>query len=533
MTEPERRLRSLIVEDSQDDAELVALRLERAGFELVKRRVASAEDLRTALAEAAWDVVISDYGMPGFDAPAALAIVREIAPELPFIIVSGSVGEELAVRAMKDGAHDFFLKDRLDRLPSAVEREVREARLRAERREALERLRASEEQLKGIFEQVIVGIVQLDRDGRFTLVNQKFAHIVGRTTEELTRMREHDITHPDDLPAVAPLFERASRTERAFAMEKRYVRSDGLDVWVNANVAVLSDQRGQNRGVVMVVEDISDRRRVERERERLMSDLERTVKVSEMFVGVLGHDLRNPLMTITMGATLLFRECADGDSERARIVTRIARSSDRMGRMIDQLLDFTRIRMGKGVPLATRETDLGEVVRQATEEITLGSEGEDVRFEIVGETGGRWDRDRLLQLASNLIANAVGHRDGATPVTIRVDGGHPRMVKLEVANSGVIPASILPAIFDPLRSTKITKRDRASGLGLGLFITKQIAHAHGGSIRVDSDPAGGTTRFVVELPREIPTEAETRPQSFELPVASSDEGTVASGTRSR
>ncbi len=505
----------LVVEDVPADAELVILQLENGGYTVTWERVASAAELRAALAAKSWDVVISDYGMQGFDAPAALAIVRETVSDLPFIIVSGSVGEELAVRAMKAGAHDFFLKDHLERLPAAIAREVGEARLRAERRDALDRLHASEEQRRVLLDQVIVGIFQTEPKGRFIYANQRFCEITGRSNAELLSLRERDITHPDDVATYEASLDRAREETHGFVLAKRYLRPNGVEVWVNASVSVIATGSGQPH-VVGVVDDITDRRRAERERERLVADLERTVKVSEMFIGVLGHDLRNPLQTITMAAALLRR----GETkEIEKNAARIAKAGERMRRMIDQLLDFTRMRIGMGIPLAAQELDLGEIARLAIDEIAVGSESSELDLVLEGSTRGSWDRDRLFQLISNLLANAVDHREPGSIVRVRVDGRRAAWVKLEVQNRGVIPPAILPNIFEPLQTTKRNKQDRASGLGLGLFITRQIARAHGGTVYVESDPSIGT-RFVVELPRELATSESTPAvgsSSFDLP----------------
>lgn len=532
MTGDREPLRVLVIDDSPVDVELIVLALERAGMKPAWRSVGTATEVRRALIESRWDVVISDYHLQDFDAPAALAVVRELAGPVPFIIVSGSVGEEQAVLVMKAGANDFFLKDRLDRLGQAIEREVLEARMREERTAAVERLRASEQRLKAVVDQVIVGIAQLDHDGAFTLVNQRFAEMTGRSIAELLTMREQDLTHPDDATAVGSRPRKDGGGLPHCSIEKRYVRPNGTHIWVNASLSELSDAAGRAVGVVMVVDDVTDRRRIERERELLMKDLERTVKVSEMFAGVLGHDLRNPLMTITMGATLLARRCADtGAKDMTEVVTRIVRSSDRMRRMIDQLLDFTRIRIGKGVPLVAQRLDLAEVARQVIDEIA-GADAADVHLEVDGDVTGDWDRDRLLQLVSNLVANAVHHREPESDVLVRVDGVTPAVVRLAVENRGAIPPAILPTIFEPLQTTKNASRDRASGLGLGLFITRQIARAHGGSIRVDSDDQRGT-RFVVELPRSHIPESESRlqPSSFEVSVPSSGSGETPSSDR--
>ncbi len=129
-------LRALVVEDSPDDAELIILEMSRSGIEAVWKRVESAEEVRAALTESSWDVVLSDYNLPGFGAREALVQLREIDPDLPFIVVSGTIGEEQAVAMMRAGAADYLLKGNLTRLGAAVEREIREAASRRARRAA-------------------------------------------------------------------------------------------------------------------------------------------------------------------------------------------------------------------------------------------------------------------------------------------------------------------------------------------------------------------------------------------------------------
>lgn len=133
-------------------------------------------------------------------------------------------------------------------------------------------------------------------------------------------------------------------------------------------------------------------------------------------------------------------------------------------------------------------------------------EESELRLAVDGDPAGTWDQDRLAQLVSNLAGNAVQHRRLRSPVELRIDGTAPERVVLEVANDGVVPAEMLPVIFEPLSPGEHRRREGSSGLGLGLYISQQIAAAHGGSIRVDSD--AGRTRFTVELPRTAPAEVD-------------------------
>ena len=221
------------------------------------------------------------------------------------------------------------------------------------------------------------------------------------------------------------------------------------------------------------------------------------VRISEMFVGAIAHDLRNALSAISTSAGLLSRRAeSEGISKP---VNRILISSDRMARMIDQLLDFTRIHLGRGLPIEREEVDLSQICRVVIDELEA-AQGCSIRFEHAGDLVGFGDRDRLSQLLSTLGGNACQHRRAATPVLVRADGTQTSMVMLEVWNEGVIPKNFLPVIFDPLQVGTGKRREGISGLGLGLYISQQIVVAHGGTIRVESCEEKGT-RFVVGLPR--------------------------------
>jgi GAF domain-containing protein len=239
-----------------------------------------------------------------------------------------------------------------------------------------------------------------------------------------------------------------------------------------------------------------ERARAAAQRERLVEELERTVHFNEMFAGILGHDLRNPLGAIVAAANLLLLNTED--SKSFSWIRRILGSSERMTRMVDQLLDFTRVRIGGGLALARHPCDLRELARQTVEEIELANPGWRFVFESTGELAGHWHGDRLVQVLSNLISNAVQHGSPDRPLVVRLDGTQP-LVRVEIQNHGAIPPELLPALFDPFRSAK-HKRDGARGLGLGLFITEQIVRAHGGELAVSSSESEGTT-FWFQLPR--------------------------------
>jgi signal transduction histidine kinase len=174
-----------------------------------------------------------------------------------------------------------------------------------------------------------------------------------------------------------------------------------------------------------------------------------------------------------------------------------------MRRMIDDLLDFTHARLGRGLPLVPRDTNLLEIAQACVEEL----QPQDPAIVVLsqGDPRGRWDPDRLAQLLTNLLANALEHGSRGSPVQVHIDGQRGEHVELEVHNEGAIEPSMLPVIFDPFASGR-RKRGRRAGLGLGLYITQQIAVGHGGAITADSSPERGT-RLRVALPRLVVTPA--------------------------
>jgi signal transduction histidine kinase len=233
-----------------------------------------------------------------------------------------------------------------------------------------------------------------------------------------------------------------------------------------------------------------------------VSALEETIRGNELFAAVLAHDLRNPLGTITTAAQLLLMRLEDSgvaaDSE-TKPLSRILSSGHRMTRMIEQLLDFTRARTGGGIELNPRQNDLGELCADVRGEFEVAHPEWQIHCELIGNQNGRWDADRLLQLVSNVLANAGQHGQVEGGIHLKLDGSHPDFVRVEVHNGGSIPESLLPHLFDPFRPTR-HHRGRSGGLGLGLFIVREIARAHGGSVDVSSSEAEGTT-FVIQLPR--------------------------------
>ncbi|MCP3137701.1 sensor histidine kinase [Pyxidicoccus xibeiensis] len=316
----------------------------------------------------------------------------------------------------------------------------------------------------------------LDKDFRFVMVNEN--------QERLSRTRREDTLGRvfwDVFPATAHPGSKYWVEYHRVAEQRVPSRFDEyyapLDLWTSTSVYPTREG-----GIAAFFRDVTEEKHTEQFRERLL--------------GIVGHDLRNPLGNITLTTQLLLRREAVPDVVLTG-VRRIATSADRMTRMIDDLLDFTRASMGGGIPLDRRPTDLCWLVQETVAEFELTHPGRVVLACARGAHTGAWDPGRLAQVVSNLVGNALVHGDEDSPVRVELRADGPD-VELSVHNDGPpVPAELLPRIFDPFKQAGRDAGRR--GLGLGLYIVQHLVRAHGGSITASSSAEEGT-RFIVRLP---------------------------------
>jgi signal transduction histidine kinase len=234
-----------------------------------------------------------------------------------------------------------------------------------------------------------------------------------------------------------------------------------------------------------------------RQRQQLreqMTTLTDTLRMNEMFIAILSHDLRNPLNAVLTGAELLLR--VSNESSTHGVAERIRSSGRRMARLVSDVLDMARSRVGGGMSLSVEEVDLAEVIRRVVAEHPAES---GIGVELKGDLCGTWDPGRLAQALSNLLGNALQHGTAGERIEVLADGSAPSFVRLSVSNAGRIPSSRLESLFDPFGG-RDPRANPESGLGLGLYIVNQIVLAHDGSIELRQDDPE-RVRFELELPR--------------------------------
>ncbi|HEY6930124.1 MAG TPA: PAS domain S-box protein [Thermoanaerobaculia bacterium] len=327
-------------------------------------------------------------------------------------------------------------------------------------------------------------IVSKDLNGRILTWNAAAERLFGYTSEEIVGQSIRTLLPDIRADDFFSILDRIRRGERVEHYETIRRRKDGTLIEVSLTVSPIYDEEGKIVGASKIARDLTALRETQREQERLR----------QLFLATLGHDLRNPLNTIVVSLAHLQARLPDSLRDVSK---RMMTSADRMARMIDQLLDFTRARMGGGIPVVPAPNDLRQIFAAVTDELEAQHPNR-VRLSAQGEFRGRWDADRLAQMLVNLLANALDHGSPQSPVEVRLthENGAARV---DVQNRGpVISDDARGEIFEPFRRRNLNSATASRGLGLGLFITREIVRSHGGTIDLVS--RNNETVFTVKLP---------------------------------
>lgn len=506
-------MRVLIIEDSADDAELMALELRRSGLELTWERVEDIQALERRLIEERWDVVLTDHALPQLRSTDVIRLVHAIDPNTPCILVSGKIGEEAAAAAIRQGASGFVSKPHLGRLGPVVERELRDAAGRRAHRRAIEALRESEERYRQLAE-AMPDPVAVHQHGRLVYVNRAAARFLGaEESRELVGRPVVDFIHPEERQAARLERHELLKGRRPMAVERRFVRPDGSTVYGEA-VAVPILYHGEP-AVLVAVRDVTARKELEEELREAHAELqrhaheledrveERTRELREAqqqlleaerqavlgrVAGALAHEMRHPLGVLTNLAFLM--QLQSGEAQVERRTQAMEREIRRLNAHLIALLDFTH-----PVMLNLTEVDLAALL-QIVLEASPPPEPIRVRRRLRAAGGLRADPAALGKAISCLVRNAYQamSNGGQLLIETRRRGA---WIELRIGDSGPgISAEELKKVFQPLYTT------RAFGLGLGLPTAKLLIEAHGGQLELESRTGRGTTA-VIRLPTTV------------------------------
>ncbi len=502
----DEQLRVLIIEDSEDDALLIARVLRRGGYDVQVEQVDTAEEMRAALARQPWDIIICDYTMPKFSGLAALTILKESGLDLPFIIVSGTIGETAAVAAMKAGAHDYVMKDNLTRLIPIIQRELEETKVRRERRRAEQdklrlqaQVEAQAQQMQHIVNTIPEGVLLLDRDNIVIQANpvaKEDLRVLADTAvgHKLTQLGGRPITTLQTSPPKG-FWHKVQAKGRSFEIIAKPVEA-GVDTL----------------GWVLVIRDVTR----EQEITQRMHQQERLIAVGQLAAGI-AHDFNNIMTVITLYTHLMLKtpDLSDRLQERLNVV---AQQALRASALIEQILDFSRSTVLEKHPL-----DLLPFLKEFIKLLkrTLPEHIEITLTYGLDQYMVNADPTRMQQVLMNLAFNARDAMPQGGKLRVSLEYAHfetpeklpvPEMspgswIKIAVSDTGVgIPPDIQPKIFDPFFTTK----EGGEGTGLGLAQAFGIMKLHEGEIVMESEVGQGAT-FTLYLPPLKTSQTEATP----------------------
>jgi PAS domain S-box-containing protein len=506
-----RDLRLLMVEDSEADAHLLVRELRRGGYDVSFERVQTGPALRDALRRAPWDMVISDCGMPGFNAMTALTITRSEVTDIPFIVLSGTLDEEDAVEVLRAGANDFLTKQRIARLLPAVERELREKAVRDESKQSQKRIKVTEERFRTLLESAPDGMVIVGSDGRIAFVNNQTETLFGYSRQELVGELIEVLVPPHFRASLrlrrTSFFASSEPLSLGTGLELTALRRDGTEFPVEIRLSPARTAEGDV--VTAAIRDVTARKDAERALRDAEAQLRHAQKMEAVgtLAGGIAHDFNNVLSVILSYAGFLTEALKPGDPLRADI-DEISKAAGRAVNLTRQLLAFSRKQS-----FAPRVVDLNEIVT-GIDGMLRRVTGADIELTLVPGRGVGTvlaDPGHVEQVIMNLVVNA---RD-ATPkggtihvvttaleVKDAVEAPCPNMspghyVVIEVRDTGVgMDIETRARIFEPFFTTK----EIGKGTGLGLAVVYGIVTQSAGFIDVDTAPGAGTT-FRVYFPR--------------------------------
>jgi PAS domain S-box-containing protein len=503
-----RKLRILMLEDETRDADLVRHTLKEGGFDFAFRRVETESEFVRELKEFQPNVILSDHGLPQFDGFTALSIAKARSPDVPFIFVTGSLGEEMAIKALKSGAADFVLKHHLTTLPPALHRALRQVEFRVQRRRAEEALQSSEERYRSLVE-LSPDALFVQGDGKIVFINSAGVRLFGATAAaDLIGRFTLELVHPEDRRAIDRTIRESMEEHRPVPFaEARIVRRDGEVIDVEIAAAPMTFER--KNAAQVIVHNVADRKQAEEQIRRLNAELEQRVvdrtaaleaanKELEAFSYSVSHDLRAPLRHIE-GFVEILRGTKAGelDSESQQYLQTISDAARQMGRLIDDLLAFSRTARAE---LRKTRISLNEIVRDVLREVRSDVANRDVEWIIGVLPQAEGDANLLRQVLSNLVENALKYTRPRKVARIEI-GSNPNddEIIVFVKDNGVgfdmRYAHKLFGVFQRLHSATDFE-----GTGVGLANVRRIIHRHGGRTWAEAKLDEGAT-FYFSLPK--------------------------------
>jgi PAS domain S-box-containing protein len=497
-------LRILLLEDNTRDAELIQELLEADYFVCDVIRAQTRAEFVAGLENAGIDVILADYRLPSFDGLSALKLALDARADLPFIFVSGSLGEEVAIEAVKIGATDYVVKTRLSRLVPSVQRALREARERAERKQAEEALRRSEMYLAEGQRMSHTGSWGWNISTDKFICSEEYCRIFGFNLGEAkpTFQSFQDRVHSEDRALVQRTLDRAIHERSGFSIEFRISLPDGSSTYLHGMGHPVLTETGDLSNYIGTMMDITEHKRSEEALRTAQAELARVARLTTMgeLAASIAHEINQPLAAMVTSGNACLRWLANDHpqlDEARRAAERIVRD----GHRASDILKSIRALAGTSAPDMT-ELEINDAVREVLilinselheHDVLLETELSDGLAPIMG------DRVQLQQVILNLVMNAIeamsSNTDEPRLLCVRSQGDGPGAILIAVEDSG---PGIAPETMDRLFEAFFTTKPR--GMGMGLSICRSIINAHGGRLWVSpASPRGAVFQFTVPI----------------------------------
>ncbi len=504
----EKKLRILMVEDEAHDATLVEHTLKEGGFDFCLKRVDTEETYLQELERFRPSVILSDHGLPAFDGFTALSLAQKRAPDVPFIFVTGSLGEEMTIQALKSGATDFVLKHRLHTLTPAVRRALRQAEFRLQRKQAEQALLSSEERYRSLVE-LSPDALFVEIEDRLVFINSAGVRLFGAANaEQLTGRHIRELMDAASLPALEGRLERMRREGKAEPfLESKMIRLDGSVVHVELAAAPLLFA-GKTAAQV-IAHDVTGRKHAEEEIRRLNVELEKRVaertteletanKELEAFSYSVSHDLRAPLRHIEGFVEILTTTKAPQlDEESRRYLATIAESASQMACLIDDLLTFSRTARAE---LKKSRLQLAELVRGTIRDFEPEIQNRKIDWVIRDLPEIEADPALLRQVMVNLLGNALKYTRRREKARVEIGSNSSGSEEIIfVRDNGVgFDMRYAHKLFGVFQ--RLHRAADFEGTGVGLANVRRIIHRHGGHTWAEGELNQGAT-FYFSLPK--------------------------------
>lgn len=499
----EHPIRILTIEDSEIDTELTMQELKDSGLAITYLRVDTEEEMRSALALSEWDIILCDYGMPRFDAYGALQVVKQSELDIPFVVLSGTIGEENLIRLMKYGCHDCVMKYNLKRLPTVVARELRDAAIRRENRAMKERLEKFELLVRYAKDPMLF----VDETGRIIEVNHACETVYGYSREELLELTVMDLRR-DDAVNIKAQMEAAQQGGVLFETVHYSKEGVAIPVEVRSQGAVILGRTT----LLSIVRDITDRKRLEQRLLAAKEHAEAASKSKSSFLANMSHEIRTPLNGIIgMTELLILTELSQ---EQQEYMGMVKLSSQSLLRVVNDILDYSRLEVEK-MSLTHQPFQLRQTVASVQDLFLVTALQRGIALETFVEGSVEdllvGDAIRIKQILSNIIGNAVKFTEsgGVTMRVSQLPSQDDRVcLRFSIKDTGIgISEANLNQLFQSFYQVDNSLVRRHGGSGLGLSIAKGLVEQMGGDMRCTSQEGVGTEfifTLMLERSHEIP-----------------------------